>query len=286
MDPYTYFLSFARLAPVQAVTWGHPDTTGIPNMDYFLSSELSEIDNAQLHYSEHLVKLRYPSTYFYPPKLPAKKFVRGDYGLPDGVTLYACPQTLFKFHPNFDAVLGNLLRRDPMGRLVLIDPGKDYRLKMILMDRFSKSFPDVVENVLFVSKMSQDKFFGLLILADALLDIPTFSGGVSSLEAFAMGAPIITWPDDFMRGRLTAAFYKQMGLTELIATDAESYVTLALRLARDADFRLRMQTDIKDNANKLFESLDAVRDIEIFFIAAYEAWRKGEGFANFDLPSG
>ena len=101
-----------------------------------------------------------------------------------------------------------------------------------------------------------------------------------------MGAPIITWPDDFMRGRLTAAFYKQMGLTELIATDAESYVTLALRLARDADFRLRMQTDIKDNANKLFESLDAVRDIEIFFIAAYEAWRKGEGFANFDLPSG
>jgi predicted O-linked N-acetylglucosamine transferase (SPINDLY family) len=38
MDPETYFLSFARLAPVQCVTWGHPDTTGVPNVDYFLSS--------------------------------------------------------------------------------------------------------------------------------------------------------------------------------------------------------------------------------------------------------
>jgi protein O-GlcNAc transferase len=26
-DPFTYFLSFARLAPVQMPSWGHPDTT-------------------------------------------------------------------------------------------------------------------------------------------------------------------------------------------------------------------------------------------------------------------
>ena len=39
MDPLTYFLAFSRLAPVQCVTWGHPVTTGIPNMDYFISSD-------------------------------------------------------------------------------------------------------------------------------------------------------------------------------------------------------------------------------------------------------
>ena len=42
MDPMTYFLAFARLAPVQCVTWGHPVTTGVPNMDYFISSDLLE----------------------------------------------------------------------------------------------------------------------------------------------------------------------------------------------------------------------------------------------------
>src|SRR5262249_40186223 len=34
MEPFSYFLAFARLAPVQCVSYGHPDTTGIPNMDY------------------------------------------------------------------------------------------------------------------------------------------------------------------------------------------------------------------------------------------------------------
>ena len=36
MEPFTYFLSFSRLAPVQAVTHGHPCTTGVPEIDYFV----------------------------------------------------------------------------------------------------------------------------------------------------------------------------------------------------------------------------------------------------------
>ena len=36
MDPFTYFLTYARLAPVQAVTHGHPCTTGVPEIDFFV----------------------------------------------------------------------------------------------------------------------------------------------------------------------------------------------------------------------------------------------------------
>ncbi len=42
MDPTTYSMAFTRLAPVQCVSWGHPDTTGIDTIDYFVSSELFE----------------------------------------------------------------------------------------------------------------------------------------------------------------------------------------------------------------------------------------------------
>ncbi|MBF0589400.1 MAG: tetratricopeptide repeat protein, partial [Magnetococcales bacterium] len=52
MDPFTWFLGLARLAPIQCVTWGHPVTTGSPHMDYFISSEALEIDGAEDHYSE------------------------------------------------------------------------------------------------------------------------------------------------------------------------------------------------------------------------------------------
>ena len=71
MEPLTYFLAFARLAPVQCTTWGHADTAGIPNLDYYLSSVHAEPPDAQQHYSEQLVLLngfpmycRYPE----PPK--------------------------------------------------------------------------------------------------------------------------------------------------------------------------------------------------------------------------
>ena len=35
-----YYLTFLRLAKIQITSWGHPETTGNTNIDYFLSSKL------------------------------------------------------------------------------------------------------------------------------------------------------------------------------------------------------------------------------------------------------
>ena len=258
MDPYTYFLSFARLAPVQAVTIGHAETSGVPSIDYFLSSEMTEPMDASDHYSENLIKLRYMPTYYFKPEGAEEPFIRSDYGLPEGVRLYVYPQSLFKVHPNFDPVLGELLRRDPDGRLILIDDHEDGYWKRLLYERFKGVFPDVIDNVIFISSMSYTKFLGLLNLADAILDNPYLSGMNSGLEALGIGAPIVAWPGKYCRGRWVAACYKQMGLSDLVATDEDSYLTLALRLAQDIDFKRQMQTDIKAHSHKLYERHEAV----------------------------
>jgi predicted O-linked N-acetylglucosamine transferase (SPINDLY family) len=268
MDPYTYFLSFARLAPVQAITWGHPDTTGITNIDYFISSNLLEKTGSEDHYTERLIKLSLLPTYYVRPQAPEKIHQRVDFGVAEKSTLYVCPQTLFKFHPCFDAIIGELLKTDPDGYLVLIDDGKGGCGNDLMSQRVGRSHPDVVDRVIFVPRMNNKKFLSLLMLADALLDIPTFSGGNSSQEAFAMGAPIVTWPGDFMRSRVTAGCYKQMGLSDLIAASAVEYVTLAFKLAHDKDFKNRMQEDINANSYKLFERMEVVRELEAFFVEA------------------
>ena len=57
MDPLAGRLAAQRLAPVQCVAWGHPETTGMPTLDYFLSSDLMEPPDGEAHYTEHLVRL-------------------------------------------------------------------------------------------------------------------------------------------------------------------------------------------------------------------------------------
>ena len=272
MDPFTYFLAFSRLAPVQAVSWGHPDTTGIPNIDYFLSCRDMEPPGADDHYSEKLVRLRYLPVFSYPVSIPESLPGRAHFGLPEDARLYVIVQTLFKFHPDFDGVLGAILEADPDGRLVLIS-GNTSHWDQALRRRFKASFPKQADRVVFVPRMDGHDFLGLLGVADALLDTPHFGGGITSFEAFSAGIPIVSWPMSFMRGRVTFAQYQAMGIKELVADDAQSYVDLALRLARDLPFREEMKKRITANSHHLFERHEAVRDMENFFIAAVKASR-------------
>src|SRR5208282_6014749 len=82
MDPTTYFLAFSRLAPVQCVTFGHPVTTGIANIDYFLSAQELETGDAQEHYTETLIRLSTVPTFFKPPSPAAAPPTRTDLRLP------------------------------------------------------------------------------------------------------------------------------------------------------------------------------------------------------------
>src|SRR6202042_3454456 len=46
-----YQYASMRLAPVQCTAWGRPVTSGLPTIDYYLSSELMEPENGQEHYT-------------------------------------------------------------------------------------------------------------------------------------------------------------------------------------------------------------------------------------------
>src|SRR5262249_798344 len=120
MDSHAYSLAFQRLAPVQCVTLVHPLTTEVPNVDYFLSSDLLEPEDADGHYTEHLVRLKGLPTYYFQPALPAQRRDRAHYALPDDCHLYLCPQSLFKLHPEFDVLLGAILARHPHAHILLI----------------------------------------------------------------------------------------------------------------------------------------------------------------------
>ena len=262
MEPFTYFLAFSRLAPVQCVSFGHPDTTGIPTVDYFVSNDLFEGDGAEQHYSERLFLLRDLGTlaYYGRPPAPASK----DFGLPEGATVYLCPQALFKVHPSFDPMLGEILRADPKAQVVLIE-GRSRHWSRLLQARFERSFPDSADRVRFLPRQSGADFSSLIAACDVMLDTPHFNGMNTSLEAFALGVPVVTMPTALQRGRHTAGMYRKMGFGECVAGTADDYVRIALRLGRDVEFRRHAADEITRRSDVLFEDARVVREFERFF---------------------
>lgn len=269
MSPFTYFLAFARLAPLQCLTWGHPDTTGIPTLDCFLTCDAMEPPGAEAHYTERLLRLPGTTLYYHRPQpdpAPGAMRDRAGLGLSEDAHLYVCPQSLFKIHPRFDELLIALLRRDPRGLLVFVDPRRQGEA---LRRRLAAGGRDVCDRIRFLPGLSNPDFLALVATADVMLDPLHYSGGNTSLEAFSVGTPIVTWPGGFMRGRHTHGFYRLMGMDDCVARDPAHYLELALALGTDPGARRWVSRRILERNAVLYEDIASIRAIEDALTAAH-----------------
>lgn len=265
MVPLTYFLAFARLAPHQVTTWGHPLTTGIANIDWFVSMTEAEPEGASAHYSERLTRFPFLSTSYRRPGTPLPK-QRAALGLPEQGTVYLCAQSLFKLHPEFDRTLGAILAGDADARIALLT-GSQPQWNDKLMQRFARKMPpEALARIGFVPRVAPDDFLALLAAADVVLDTTVFCGGNTTLEALAMSSPVVTLPSPYLRGRLSLAMYRQMGFTDLVAKDADDYAGIALALGRDKQRRALTREMIRERAPALFDDPRPVREHERFFL--------------------
>jgi protein O-GlcNAc transferase len=259
MDPFTYYLAFSRLAPLQFMTWGHPVSTAIPTMDCFLSSEGLEQSGSERQYAERLVKFKELMTVFTRPE--TTPIGRAELGLPENRRLYVCAQALFKLHPDFVQSVAEVLRRDEKGLLVHVT-GNEKHWDELVMERYRKLTPDIADRVVILGRLSLNEYVALQKAADAVLDTFYFGGGNSSLEAFSAGAPIVTLPGEMLRGRITLAQYSAMGFHDLVATDPNDYVQKALRLANDEQWRRAMSEKVLERCPVLFDNQKPIQELK------------------------
>src|SRR5579862_7753256 len=197
--PFTSFLAYARIAPVQVIGWGFPDTSGVPNADYYASTSLFEPPDAQAHYSEALIALPRLYSYLHPLEKNATVCTKRELGFEDADRLYICGQSLNKVHPDCDDPFARILRLDPKGRIILFTPPQNHWAEL-LKSRFAETISDVSNRIHFLPRLPPDKFEGALRAADALIDTMHFTGGYTTYLSFANHAPVVTWNGELMRG--------------------------------------------------------------------------------------
>jgi len=265
MEPLSLLLAFSRLAPVQLTSFGHPDTTGIPNLDYVISSENYEVEGAQDHYSERLIQLPAAGTlayYYRPPAPPA--CTREEFGFAASDRLYVCPQTLYKMHPAMDDLFKGILEKDSAAKIVVVDTGQE-TMRPALERRWAAAMPAAASRIVFLKFLTYERYLGLISCADVVLDTLHFNGQNTSLEIFALGVPIVTMPGVMQRERYTYGMYLAMGFMELVANSAAQYIDIAVRVANDSGFRRYCSARIAESSGVLFEDIKLVRSYEQAF---------------------
>ncbi len=217
-----------RLAPIQATAWGHPVTSGYPAIDFYLSSELMEPPNSQEHYSERLVRL--PNTGLcYPDLEDFPRKTRSEFALSETGPLIVNVQTKPKLLPQHDHLYREIGEK-VKPRIVFIE-GVQPCDTIVTKRRMERAG---VRSI-WLPHLNRPDFLALLALADVSLDPPLWSGGNTTIEALALGTPVVTLPGPFMRGRHSLAFLKQANAEGLIAENEEDYVSLAADFERQRD---------------------------------------------------
>lgn len=261
-DSLSYFLPFFRLAGAQCTSWGWPVTSGIEAMDFYLSSELLEPPDADGHYSERLVRLDHIPNFYSQPAEPPPQPDRERFSISPGEYVYVCPQNPAKIQPDFDALAGEILRRDRRGILLLVEARWPFVTKAI-RQRFTTAFPDCADRFRYVPRMVHGEYLKLLATADVVLDTVHYGGGANSIyDALAVGTPVVTLPGRFHRGRYALAAYRAMGMTACTARSAGQYVEMAVQLATDPDHRHAVCNEIAATRGALFDNPAAVREFE------------------------
>jgi protein O-GlcNAc transferase len=276
MDPLTVQLASLRLARIQAASWGHPETSGLGTIDYFLSADLFEPEDGAGCYVEQLVKLPHLGCCYDPQPVTAIA--------PDALSVrfdrpvLVCPGVPFKYSPEHDHVFTDIAEKLGCCSFVFFCHPLEHvsaRLRDRLAAEFHRANLDFEEFVTFVPWLATAEFFGLLKSADVFLDTIGFSGFNTAIQGVQCGIPIVTCEGAFMRGRLASGILRRMALAGLVTPTPDAYVALAVKLASDQIYNAAVRDRIETARHRLFGDVEPIRALERFLAEATGSHRNG-----------
>lgn len=269
MDPLSCKLASLRLAPLQIASWGHPETTGLPTIDYYISAKDFEPTNADGHYSEKLVQLPNLGCHYSARSISPSEIDLQSLGIDAASPMLLCPGTPFKYAPEHDKVLVSIARKLSTCQFIFFQSPEE-SLSAALRNRLSKAFAlenlNAADYIRFIPWQKTEAFYGLMKLAHVFLDTIGFSGFNTAIQAIECGLPIVTREGLFLRGRLASGILRRMAMTELIANNETEYIDLAVKLVQDPSYRKAVQEKIADNRSILFDDQEPIRALEQFLI--------------------
>ena len=235
-------LVFARKpAPIQITAWGEPTGTGLKTMDYLLADPVLIPPAERPLFAEQIIDLPGALGYWTAEPLPAPG------PLParaNGFVTLGSFNRRAKVTPDVLHDWSAILRELPDSRLVLKakqfgDPAEEASLR----DEFARADMPV-ERVTFLGQTGRAEHFAAYRTLDLALDPFPHGGGMTTLDALAMGVPVITRTGRTIPSRLAASCLTALDLKQFIAADVAGYIATAVAAARDLAALERLRAEM------------------------------------------
>ena len=260
-----------RLAPVQIKWVGMQNhSTGLAEMDWFLSDRWETPDGFELYYVEKLLRLADGYVCYSPPAyapdpgpLPARR---------NGFVTFGCFNNLAKITPAVIAAWCRIMLRVPDSRIALkTHQFSDAPTRARILAAFA-AHGVAAQRVLLRGSSAHRAFLAEYNDVDLVLDPFPYSGGLTTCEALWMGVPTVTLPGETFASRHSASHLSNAGLGNWVAEDPADYEAMAVARASDVPALARLRAELRSQV-KASPLCDAPRFGRSLGAALRFAWR-------------
>jgi len=262
-------LLFARKpAPVQVTFGGYPGGTGLATMDYRLTDPRLDPPESDAHYVERSLRVL-ESFWCYDAQAMGLDALPGPLpALSRGFLTFGCLNNFCKINDPVLALWKQVLEATPHSRLMLLAPEGSHRQRTI------EKLGVARERVAFVPPRRRSDYLKTYHRIDLGLDTFPYNGHTTSLDALAMGVPVVTLVGDRAVGRAGWSQLFNLGLQELAAHTPEQWVRLVTDLACDLPRLAQLRSTLRQQMEKspLMDAPRFARNVESAYRQMWRQW--------------
>ncbi len=215
-------------APVQMCGIGYMNSTGLLNVDYFLSDVYCAPEEESAFFTEKLLRL--PHTHLcYTRPHPFPDVMALPPCQRKGVVTFGCFNNYAKITDAMLELWRQILDRVPDARLLLKHQifGSDEG-RRLADARLRRTGIDIARVVV---RGFSDDYLSEYNDMDIALDTSPYTGGLTTCEAMYMGVPVVTLAGNRHGARFGASLLTNVGLDGLVAESPAEYVDISVELA-------------------------------------------------------
>lgn len=230
-----------RPAPIQAAWLGFLASSGLPAMDFIVTTDALFPAQYAHGYSERPLKLAGTYVAFTNDPPIDTGTTRADCGLPQDATVFCALLNSYKITPQLFDCWMRILLGVPGSVLWLVEENDTTRNNL---EREAAQRGVAADRLRFNPRVHPAEYRTRLALSDLFLDSSPYGNGATTRDALSANLPVLTKPGNTMMSRLTAHMISAVGLDEIVVDSLDAYVAKAIELGlqreRLAGFKQRI----------------------------------------------